>query len=306
MKQLLKNNPLVLMEGAIIEPMRRSGNVQLHEALANAPLIYDAASRRIMASIYQGYMKIAMAARLPMILCSPTWRTNRERVEASGASRAINENAVHFLKELRDTTAGNDSTIKIGGMSGCKNDCYRPEEGLSADEAQQFHAWQIERLATGGADFLLSETLPNTNEALGIARAMQETDLPYIISFVISRRGCILDGIPLLEAIDRIDSGTNRPPLGYMVNCAYPSFLSPARQPPELFHRLIGFQANASSLDHCDLDQATHLQADRVSDWGNRMLELNQTYGMKILGGCCGTEPLHLQYLVDHRKSERS
>lgn len=32
-------------------------------------------------------------------------------------------------------------------MIGCKNDCYRPEEALSASLARQFHAWQVEQLS---------------------------------------------------------------------------------------------------------------------------------------------------------------
>jgi S-methylmethionine-dependent homocysteine/selenocysteine methylase len=86
-----------------------------------------------------------------------------------------------------------------------------------------------------------------------------------------------------------------------MVNCAYPSFLSAAQQPATLYQRLIGYQANASSLDHCDLDGAADLVADSISDWGDLMLELNRTYGVQILGGCCGTGGEHLRYLVDKR-----
>jgi methionine synthase I (cobalamin-dependent) len=31
------------------------------------------------------------------------------------------------------------------------------------------------------------------------------------------------------------------------------------------------------------------------------MLRLNTEFGVKILGGCCGTDDTYLQYLVDHR-----
>jgi methionine synthase I (cobalamin-dependent) len=36
MKQLLKNNDLILMEGAIVESLRRSTNIELHPVLVNA------------------------------------------------------------------------------------------------------------------------------------------------------------------------------------------------------------------------------------------------------------------------------
>jgi len=42
---------------------------------------------------------------------------------------------------------------------------------------------------------------------------------------------------------------------------------------------------------------------DDPSEWGNLMIELNKRYGVKILGGCCGTGKQHLQYIVDHINS---
>jgi homocysteine S-methyltransferase len=134
---------------------------------------------------------------------------------------------------------------------------------------------------------------------------MQTTGFPYIISFVINRRGRILDGQSLEQAFKKIDTACNRPPLGYMINCAYPSFLRAHEQPRQVLARLIGFQANASSHDQEQLDGNERLQADAIDDWGDRMILLNQCHGIKILGGCCGTGPAHLIYLI-HRYQESS
>lgn len=202
------------------------------------------------------------------------------------------------MQELRNSQRPNNGNIKIGGMIGCKNDCYKPSESLSATESKQFHSWQIEQLVQADADFLIAETLPNIEEAKGIAKAMDVTGIPYIISFVISRVGCVLDGTDLNVAIDVIDSETTHKPLGFMVNCAYPTFLCATKQPAKLFKRLIGYQANASSMDHCDLDESEQLKTENVSDWGEEMLILNKSYGVTILGGCCGTGTEHLRYIV--------
>lgn len=297
MKDLIEDNSLVLMEAAIVEQLRHACQIELHDVLANAALTYDPAARAAMASIYGDYMNLAQEAGLPMLVCTPTWRAGRDRVQQSGISESINQDAVAFMQEIRGSDA-----IRIGGMIGCKNDCYQPDAGLSADEAEQFHAWQVQQLAAGGVDFLIAVTLPNVQEALGIARAMAATAMPYIISFVISRDGLILDGTSLLTAMELIDSNTPRRPLGYMVNCAHPSFLQPQSQAPETFSRLIGFQANASSRDHSELENAEELQVDSISEWGDLMLQLNQNYGVQLLGGCCGTGIEHLRYLIDNRR----
>lgn len=296
MKELLKTNRLILMECAVVERLRRAGVVPLHPSLVNAPLIYDESGRTALREIYQEYIGIARTANAPLLVCTPTWRANRERVATTGIEQAINADAVRFMQELR----GESLDVRIGGMIGCKNDCYKPEESLPADEAEAFHAWQIGELAGAKPDFLIAETLPCVEEALGITKAMSLTGMPYIISFVISRDGRVLDGTPLADAIRQIDDATGRSALGFMVNCAYPSFLCAERQPPELFERLIGVQANASSLDHYDLDGAQQLESEPVSKWGDQMIKLHTAFGVKILGGCCGTDSEHLRYLARH------
>ncbi len=300
MIELLDEHDLVLMEAAIVERLRRADGVQLHESLINAPLIYDEVGSSALGRIYQEYIEIAAQDGLPLLLCTPTWRASRSRVHDSDRAHFINIDAVRFMRTLCEPYIARGARIHIGGMIGCRNDCYQPDEALSRDEAKTFHSWQIDQLVQGGVDFLIAETLPDTDEALGIALAMEETRLPYIISFVIGRDGKILDGTTLEHAIDKIDAGTTHRPLGYMVNCAHPSFLNPQEQADRLFHRLIGFQANASALDHCDLDGSCELHADDLSEWGELMLSLNHDHGIKILGGCCGTGAEHLRYLVDH------
>jgi homocysteine S-methyltransferase len=298
MKQLLEQHKLILMEAAVVEQLRRSVDVDLHPHLVIAPLIYEESGRTALRAIYQGYIDIAREAKMPLLVCTPTWRADHSRVIESGASKSINVDAAHFMSQLRESPKNAAVNIKIGGMIGCSNDSYRPEEGLPAAAAERFHSWQIDQLVQGGVDFLIAETLPSVEEATGIAKAMEKAGLPYIISFVISRDGRVWDGTDLNAAIELIDAKTDRQPLGFMVNCAYPSFLQAAKQPEELFNRLIGYQANASSLDHSALDGAETLRTESVSDWGDQMLELNESYGVHILGGCCGTGPEHLRYLA--------
>ena len=168
------------------------------------------------------------------------------------------------------------------------------------EEANEFHAWQINKLAEFKVDFLIAETLPALCDGIGIAQAMAATTYPYIISFVINKQSQVLDGTSLEYAFRTIDSLCDKPPLGYMINCAHPSFLRAGEQPDIVFSRLLGIQANASSKDQGDLEGSAALQVDDIPTWGDQMVELNTKYGVKILGGCCGTGTAHLQYIVDN------
>jgi len=302
----LNTSPFVLTECAISERLRRAGDVELHPTLFNTPLIYHAQGREKLAAIYQQYREIAARAALPILLCAPTWRVDRDRLAEAGFDASLLSDAVNFMRDLQQKWQAPDSEIFIGGLVGPKNDCYTPQQALSAGAASDFHQWQIARLAEAGVDCIVAQTIPAVSEGLGMARALSHAGIPAIISFVIDRQARVLDGTPLCEAIAAIDNDLATPPLGYMVNCVYPTFICAERQPPALFKRLIGIQANSSSLDHSQLDGAEILHRDDLRHWGESMLRLNSEFGMKILGGCCGTDDNYLQYLVDHSLINRA
>jgi homocysteine S-methyltransferase len=301
-ESLLETSKFILAEASIVEVLRRSGKVELHPTLIHSPLIYDEVGREELAKLYNSYISIAEKSGVPIIILTPTWRADREKLSNAGITKTLNRDSAAFVKKLRDKHSAWKEKIFIGGCIGPKNDCYDPVVALSVKEAYEIHSWQIERLAETGVDFLIAETVPAVTEATGMAQAMAKTDLPFFISFVTNRRGRVRDGTRLEQAFSVIDSACERPPLGYWVNCSHPSFLCMKEQPETVLSRFYGIQANASSLDQSELEGAETLQVDAIPDWGKQMIELNVKYGVKILGGCCGTGPAHLQYIVDHIK----
>lgn len=301
----ITNHKLVLTEAAVIETFRRSDRYTLHHRLENALFIYDHVSKMALSRRYHGFIAVAHRADVPILLSTPTWRANRERVAEDGCHFEVNGDAVKYLNGLRKKWGTWANRIGIGGLIGCKNDCYQPSEGLSINDAIRFHGWQIDRLAASEVDFLLAATLPAVPEAAGMALAMEKTAIPYLMSFVINRDGTVLDGSSLEKAFETIDALCSRPPLGYMINCAYPSFVNADSQPEAVLSRLVGYQANASSRDHSKLDGAENLHVDDIQDWGQRLIELNKKYDVRIIGGCCGTGTEHLAYIIDHLNGEQ-
>lgn len=298
MKHALDSFPLILTEAAVVERLHRRPDLALHPDLIHAPLLLEPGGRAALAEIYHSYIQVAQEAALPMLLLTPTWRADRDRLRASGLAMDLNQAACSFLQELRLCKSGTPALFPIGGLIGCRGDAYRPAEALGRGEARAYHRWQLEELKAGACDLLIAQTLPALSEALGIGEAMRECGLPFIISFVIDRRGRLLDGTALDEAIDRLDQATEARALGYMVNCAWPGFLQHVEQTALLRERLLGIQANGSSLDHAQLDGATELQMEPVPVWADAMLRLRDTLRLSLLGGCCGTDERHLRALV--------
>ena len=295
----IRDHNYILTQAAIDEVLSRSAHVTMHPRLGNALFIYDKKSKQIMSELYLEFIELACNADVPILIFTPTWRANSERLLEADIQSAVNEDAVSFLNELRSGWGKYKDHILIGGDMGCKNDAYRPGEALSTEKAKEFHAWQIDRLARGGVDFLAAGPLPALSEARGMALAMEGSHLPYTLNFVINRDGRLLDGTRLDHAVQEIDAACTTPPTGYMIGCSYPSFFKAKDLPDTVCSRIIGFQGNASSLDHSSLDEAEEIHADDVSDWGDRMIDLNKQHNIKILGGCCGTRLGHLQYIVD-------
>lgn len=300
---VIDNSPLILTECAISERLRRCSDIELHPVLFNTPLIYNDKGRIRLQEIYGEYRKVALQAKLPILLCAPTWRVDRERIKAAGCSHSIVKDAVAFMKELEHGWQHQDSPLFTGALLAPKNDCYSPDLALSREEATKYHAWQIDKLAETDASIIIAQTMPSVKEACGMADALGDTSTPYIISFVINRYGRVLDGTPIAEAIAIIDSAVAYPPTGYMVNCVYPTFLCAHKQSPNFFKRMIGIQANSSSNDHDQLEGSDRLQQDPLIDWTKHMVDLNNQYGVKILGGCCGTDDTYLRSLAEANSS---
>jgi len=297
--KLLEQHSTILSECAVSERLRRLPDIELHPTLFNTPLIYDKNGRQRLEEIYLSYIEVARKGEFPLLLCAPTWRVDRVRIEEAGVPHSINHDAVEFMRGLRDRYSSAASPIIAGALLAPRNDCYSPEAALGREESAEVHRWQIDQLAGTEAEVIIAQTMPAVSESLGMADRLGRTTKPYVISFVIDRTARVLDATPLAEAVDIIDQEAARPPAGYMVNCVYPTFIRADQQPPALFSRLIGIQANSSSKDHAQLDGAEALQQDPQSDWGREMLQLNKEYGVKILGGCCGTDHTYLRYLAE-------
>ncbi len=304
---LVATAPVIMTGGSTYERFRRRTDVVSDPDIAHAALVYDDAGASLLASATKEYIDVAQTAGLPMLVGTPTWRASHGRVERSAfRGRRVNQDCVAFSRSIVDEYRTDDgSPIVIGGSLGPAGDAYRPDEGLGIAEAERLHSVQAEALAEGGVDLLMSMTHPAIDEARGMARALEATALPYVISFVVREAGTLLDGTPLDEAMDRIDQETRRAPVGYFINCVHPAILEGAltRSAPLATKRLLGFRANTAAKSPEELDRAEELITGTPEVLAGELATLHQTRGLKILGGCCGTGTEHMEALAESLRS---
>ncbi|NTV49536.1 MAG: homocysteine S-methyltransferase family protein [Geobacteraceae bacterium] len=310
-KDFFASSPVILGEGAVIERLRRSDDIQLDEYLVNAALIYQEKGRSALEFICRQYLEIGQRYNLPLLLSTPTWRAGRDRIEAAGlAGRDLNGDNFRFLAKLRDSYGDYARQVAICGLMSCRGDAYNPAEAMDAAAATGFHAWQADALAASGVDFLLASTLPALSEAIGLARAQAATGLPYMISFVVRPEGTLLDGTPLNEAISSIDAAITPRPLAYLINCTHASIFRSAllhgsNSSAPVRERVVGLLANTASLSPEELDASAELVEEAPETFGRSVVALHRELGMKILGGCCGTDERHIERLAHELSDNR-
>lgn len=297
--------PFILMEGAVGERLKREYNISFDEDVAMAGLVYDVKAREALTRLYSEYARIAEKNRLPFMATTPTRRANRERVSKSRYNKDIIQDNIGLLKEIQGKV---QTPMFVGGLMGCKGDAYRATEVLTKEEAWRFHSWQADLFRQAGVDYLFAGIMPALSESIGMAKAMEATGLPYIISFMIRKDGRLIDGSTIHQAILEIDEATQQKPLCYMTNCVHPIVLREAlscssNQTALVRERFHGIQANTSSLSPEELDRSADLHSADCIGLADDMMGLFNCMSPKIMGGCCGTDASHMNEIAQRLRN---
>ena len=245
---ILERSEFLLTDGATGTCLEQETGVRLDPVIGPTALVDDNRGSAALEALYRRYLDVGRRHGLPMQVGTPTFRACPERLRRAGYYgpndvRRVNGNCFRLLAHLREGLGDYGEKVYIAGVIGPKGDCYKPEEAPGTDVAADHHRAQAEALAETGVDLLVAATLPAAPEALGVARAMAGTGLPYVISAVIRGSGSLLDGTPLAEVIERIDGSASPRPAYYAVNCVHPSVLREALRSNERLRRLAGVRA---------------------------------------------------------------
>ena len=294
----------ILMEGALAERLKREFNINIREDVALASCIYS--DKEKLKILYEEYINIAINSDIPIMISTPTRRANKERVLKSEYNENIIFDNVRFLKEIRSKYSS--KKIFVGGLMGCIGDAYKGNSIFNVEEAYKFHSWQANLFKKAKVDYLYAGIMPSISEALGMAKAMEETNIPYIISFMIRDNGKLLDGTPIIDAIKTIDKNTHNNPICYMSNCVHPNIVINALKKPfnnnsTIKSRFIGLQANAADFSVEELDNSEELKSSSPREIASKMKILYDNNNFKIFGGCCGTDQSHLKAIALMLKS---
>ncbi|HEY8590354.1 MAG TPA: homocysteine S-methyltransferase family protein [Naasia sp.] len=272
---------------------------------AACDLLRTGEGREQLLAYYDEFARLAVSRETGLLLDTATWRANPDWTDLLGYTPAefedLNRTAVELAASLRDRYDSPQHPVVIAGVVGPRGDGYQPGTRQSVEEARAYHSAQIRVLAEAGADVIEVLTMNYPEEGAGAALAAADAGIPVLISFTVETDGRLASGETLQEAVAFVEDASGGSPAGYLVNCAHPDHL-----PADLStgaswtSRLVGYRANASRQSHQELDEAPVLDDGDPSELGGQVAALRaQLPGLRVLGGCCGTDFRHIAAIAE-------
>jgi len=234
------------------------------------------------------------------IITANTFRTQQRSLGKQGwAGRALEltQKAVFLAKEA---ALQSDMDVFVAGSMAPLEDCYRPDLVPSRMDLETEHLLHAENLAKAGVDFFLIETMNSIQEAVAAGKAATQVGLPFGISFVCNDAGKLLSGESLGDAMAAIEP--NMPDF-VGINCVPSAVLNhsinnlvASTNLPIAAYGNIGYHEDFLSW-HNTRDYNFEEYSEETMNWKSPQL--------KLLGGCCGTQPGHIHALHSAHNKEK-
>ncbi|WP_328718850.1 homocysteine S-methyltransferase [Streptomyces sp. NBC_00247] len=168
---------------------------------------------------------------------------------------------------------------------------YRGGYGLSVAELERFHRRRVEVLAAAGPDVLALETVPDTDEARALLRAVAGTGIPVWLSYTVAG-GLTRAGQPLRAAF--AEAAGNDQVIAVGINCCDPADAGAAvRCAAEVTGKPVVVYPNSGERWDARgrrwTGASTFGGPERVRAWTRD--------GARLVGGCCRVGPSRIAAL---------
>lgn len=297
-----KEGRFYLTEGGTeTELMYRHGFELPHFAMF--PLLDNPNALSRMKDMFRSYLDVAAKHQFCALMGGLDYRASPDWGELLGYSPAsladANLQSIEFLREVASEYSSQIPEILFVGLVGPRGDAYERNETITENEAEDYHAVQLETLKKANVDSALAITFNNIPESVGVARAAARIGVPLAVSLTLDSNSKLHSGPSLAEAITTIDRETDQSPEYFLINCSHPVEYEPAIEPGDWINRIRGVRPNASKMEKIALCQIGRLEEGDPEELGMQCGDLARRYPhMDIWGGCCGTWSNHLDEIA--------
>jgi S-methylmethionine-dependent homocysteine/selenocysteine methylase len=169
--------------------------------------------------------------------------------------------------------------------------CFRPDLAPSPEQARKEYREIFQTVKDAGADLVLLETVNSIGEARTALEVAKALGLPCWIAFVPREDGKLFTGESLKEAVAALE------PLGVdaiLLNCAPPDDISAGMKELAPHARVpTGTYAHLGRFDPPEWLFTDEYPPSKYRDESAHWKQM----GARILGGCCGSTPAHIEAL---------
>jgi len=232
------------------------------------------------------------------IILTNTFGANR--IKLSNFSREndtlkINELAVNIAKDAINKERSSKKRIFIGGSVGPTGKILEPYGDLKVSEVYKNYQEQVVILEKVGVDLIILETFYDLEEIRAALKATKEnTNLMVIASMTFDKNLKTIYGVGPEKAVKVLESeGTD----GVGANCG---------TGPEVLYEVLKMmkktsktyllvEPNAGIPEFIEGKIIYPVSPKIMADYTEKFIQL----GVNMIGGCCGTTPLHIQAMSD-------
>ncbi|MEM6385094.1 MAG: betaine--homocysteine S-methyltransferase [Pseudomonadota bacterium] len=187
--------------------------------------------------------------------------------------------------------------VIVAGSMGPTGEIMEPLGTLTFDTAVEMFHEQAEGLKAGGADVLWVETISAPEEFKAAARAAELADMPWCGTMSFDTAGRTMMGLTSAGLVELVGKLTHKP-VAYGANCGVGA--------SDLLRTVLGFSAQGPDRPLIAKGNAGipkyvegHIHYDGTPDLMADYARLARDCGARIIGGCCGTTPEHLEKMRD-------
>jgi 5-methyltetrahydrofolate--homocysteine methyltransferase len=244
-------------------------------------------------AVHQGFVEAGSD-----LLLTNSFGANRRRLALHGAKERVaelNQAAARLAREAADAAG---RPVLVAGDIGPTGEIFAPVGAFGRAEGEAVFAEQAAALAEGGVDLLWIETISSAEELAAAVAGAAPTGLPIVATMTFDTRGRTMMGLTC-EAAMALRAGLPVRPVAFGANCGI--------GPAQLVESVLGLMRAAVPGDvivakgNCGLphyhdgeiryDGTPEIMADYAC--------LARDAGARIIGGCCGTTPLHIKAMAD-------
>jgi 5-methyltetrahydrofolate--homocysteine methyltransferase len=232
------------------------------------------------------------------IILANTFGCNRYRMALHGAQDRVTPLNIAGARIARDVVDAAGRPVVVAGSMGPTGEIYQPVGPLSIADGSDAFAEQARALADGGVDVLWIETMSGKEELEAAVAGAAVTGLPIVATMTFDTNGFTMMGLAPDAAIQFAHTlDTDLAAFGS--NCGI--------GPAALVDSVLGISGAASAGDvvvakgNCGIPEYHdgHIHYSGTPEVMADYARMARDAGARIIGGCCGTSPMHLRAMIE-------